>query len=68
MKNLNIDHITFAALNVILIILGIIGSVSIFVAICISKELKSTTSMIVANLAAVDLMVSVSCIFSMIGK
>ena len=65
--NLNVDHFIYVLLNILHIILGIIGNISIFIAIGISKELKSTTSIIIANLAAVDLMISLAGPLSIIG-
>jgi len=67
-NNFSIDHITYVSFNIILITFGIFGSISIFVTICITKELKSTTSIIIATIAAADLMVSISGISSLIGK
>ena len=65
--NLNVDHFIYVLLNILHIIFGIIGNISIFIAIGISKELKSTTSIIIANLAAVDLMISLVGPLSIIG-
>ncbi len=67
LKNVNVDHLIYVSLNLIHIILGTIGNISIFIAIGISKELKSTTSIIIANLAAVDLMISLAGPISIIG-
>lgn len=68
LKSLNIDHVIYVSLNTILITLGILGSISIFAAIYVSKELKSATSIIIANLAAADLMTGIGGPLSIIGE